>query len=279
MRYTSAVALCAASIAVASCGKTPTGQIVAVVNGEEISQTELNEELQLANVPASADKKAVQRDLLQRVIDRRLLAQAAKDDGVDRDPAYLSAQRRSNENLLIQFYAKRAADQIKVPDAAAIDRYVAQNPAAFAQRAQLKLDQVRFAMPANPETLKQFQNDHSMEAVVATLGRLQIKFERGNASLDTGAVPVEVLNQIEKLPAGEPFVVPAGGIVMVSVVQGRAPVAFPQDQWKPKAVEALRGQSLSTVGRDRLKAARAKAKIDYQPGFAPAAPAKPAAPK
>ena len=41
-----------------------------MVNGEEISLPELNTELAAANIPATADKKAVMPQLLQRMVDR-----------------------------------------------------------------------------------------------------------------------------------------------------------------------------------------------------------------
>lgn len=264
------------AVGLAACDKKPTGQVVAVVNGEEISQTELNQELQGANIPASADKKQVMRDVLQRVIDRRLLAQAAKDQGIDRDPTYVSMQRRASEDLLVQMSAKKAADSIKVPDAAAIDKFVAENPAMFAQRMKLNLDQVVFEIPKNPDAMKQFVNDHSIDAIIATLNRLNIKFQRGNGGLDTGTVAPEMLKQIEGLPPGEPFIVPVQGKIVASVITGREPIALPAEQTRPMAVQAIRNKELTTIGSSRIKDARAKAKIEYAPDFAPkAAPAKP----
>ena len=264
------------TIALAACDKKPTGQIVAVVNGEEISQSELNQELQGANIPPNADKKAVMRDVLQRVVDRRLLAQTAKEQGIDRDPNFVSTQRRMTEELMVQMFAKKAADGIKVPDAAAIDKFITQNPAMFAQRARLKLDQIAFDVPTNPDTMKQFANDHSLEAVAATLTRLNIKFARGNGALDTASVAPQMLAQIEALPAGEPFIVPVQGKVVASVITGRDVVPVPSEQARPMAVEALRNRDLAGIGKSRLDEARAKAKIEYQPDFAPAA--KPATP-
>src|SRR4051812_49548010 len=101
MRRAMLAALMASALVVTGCGKKATGQTVAVVNGEEISQGELNAELQAANVPASADRKQVTAQLLQRIIDRKLLAQAAVKDGIDKTPEYISRQRRMNEELLI----------------------------------------------------------------------------------------------------------------------------------------------------------------------------------
>ena len=75
------VSLVAALLVTSGCGKKATGQVVAVVNGDEITLDELNAELNNVNLPPSADKKLAMRQLLQQVIDRRLLAQTAKEQG------------------------------------------------------------------------------------------------------------------------------------------------------------------------------------------------------
>ena len=115
----------AIALVLAGCNKSPTGQVVAVVNGEEISAQELNAELEGLNIPANADKKAIRKQLLQQIVDRRLLVQVAKEEGLDRDPTYITQQRKMNEQLLVQMYGKKASDSIKVPDNAAIDKFIA----------------------------------------------------------------------------------------------------------------------------------------------------------
>jgi peptidyl-prolyl cis-trans isomerase C len=127
MRRIGLVATVALGVALAGCSKKPTDQVVAIVNGEEISLPELNAELGNAQVPPGVDKKVVQQQLLQRLVDRRLLAQAAKDQGLDRDPAYIVEQRRVMESMLVEKLAKRTNDTIPVPTAADVDKFIAGN--------------------------------------------------------------------------------------------------------------------------------------------------------
>lgn len=271
------VVVVASAIALSACNKKPEGQIVAIVNGEEVSLSELNQELRGANVPEGGDKKLIMRGLLQRVIDRRLLAQAAKEQGIDRDPEFLAMQRRSSEELLVQMYSRKAASGIKVPDAAALDKFMAENPAMFAQRTQLQLDQIVFDMPKSPDVLKQFQQDKTLAAVAATAGRLGLKVESGKGGLDTATLPPAVLKQIQALPPGEPFIVPTGNKVVVSVITGSRPVVGSPEQMRPIAVEALRNQQFGKIAEQRMKEVRQRAKIEYQPGYEPPASSKAAA--
>jgi peptidyl-prolyl cis-trans isomerase C len=268
------MALATTFLVTAGCGEKASGQVVAVVNGEEITLDELNSEVNVANANAVPDKKLFMRQLLQQVIDRRLLAQAAKAQGLDKDPVYLTQQRRMNEDLLVRLYAKKASDTIPVPDAAAIDRYIADNPAMFAQRTRYTLDQIRFDIPTDRAILKKLEGDHSMTAVAASLTAAGIKFARGAGALDSGEVPAATMQQILSFKAGEPFIAPLGNQVSVSVITGKAPLLVPSDQTRPIAVQSMRNQNLGKIGNTRLKEARAAAKIEYQPGYeAPTAPA------
>ena len=76
-----------------------------LVDGEEITLQEINAELATAQVPQGADKKAIQTAALQRIVERRLMAGVAKDDGLDKQPEYL-LRRRQLEDLLLRDVVK-----------------------------------------------------------------------------------------------------------------------------------------------------------------------------
>ena len=276
MRRFGLLATVSLGVALAGCSKKPTDQVVAIVNGEEISLPELNAELGTAQVPAGVDKKLIQQQLLQRLVDRRLLAQAAKETGLDRDPSFIVEQRRANEALLVEKLAKRTNDSIPVPTAAEIDKFMAGNPSLFAGRQIYGVDQIAFATPADPTRLSALEPAKTQAEVIAVLQKLGIQFQRANRAVDSASVPPEQMQKILSLPKGEPFVVPSNGQVTVNVITGSKAEPLPSADARAAAVRVLRAQSLSKLGEARLKEARGKAKIEYQTGFAP--PAKPGAP-
>lgn len=265
----SLIALTSLSLALAGCQKKAEGQVVAVVNGEEITLNELNGEIAELQVPANANKEAVRAEVLEKMVERRLLAQAAKDSGLDRDPSYISQERRLKERLLVSMYGKKAFDTVQVPDAAKVDQYIASHPAVFADRTRYRLDQLQFDTPADIQRLRELESAHSMADVVAWLNKNGIKFQRGNGALDSAVVPADTMKRIRELPAGEPFIVPNGGKIVVSVVTGSEPVVMNAEQARPIATQAIRQEELNKIGLDRLKEAKAKAKIEYQTGYAP----------
>ncbi len=274
-KIVSSSALLAVLLAASACQKKAEGQVVAVVNGEEITLNELNAEIAEMNLPANADKQAARAQILQKMIDRRLLAQAAKEAGIDRDPNYISQERRMDEQLLVSMYGKKAMDTVPVPGNAEVDKFIAEHPAMFADRTRYALNQLQFDMPADANRLKELESANSIEDVATRLTAMGIKFEQGKGALDSAVVPEQVISRINSLPAGEPFIVPQGNKVVVSVVTGTEKVALPPERARPIAAQALRAQSLNKIGEDRLKEAKAKAKIEYQAGYeAPKADAK-----
>ena len=82
--------------------KAPTGQVVATVNGEEITMRDLNLEMAGANIPDPKAMKAAQEQTLQKMIERKVLAQNAKTQGLDKSPDYALQQNRATEALLAQ---------------------------------------------------------------------------------------------------------------------------------------------------------------------------------
>lgn len=259
----------AAMVLIAGCEKKAGGQVVAVVNGQEITQQDLNAELQGATIPPTADKKAVMAQVLQRVIDRTLLVQKAKAEGLDKSPTYLSQLRRAEDGLVVNLLTTKAAKGIALPDAGAVDNFIARNPTLFNDRKIYKLDQIVFAQPNDIAVLRQLEPAHSLDAVGAILTAAGIQYTRGVAQLDTASVAPEIAAKIASLPTGEPFVAPDKGRMVASVITATVPNPTPGAQAKPAAIDLLRQQALGSAMQKQLDTARSAAKIDYQPNFAP----------
>lgn len=264
----------AIALALPGCAKKATGQVAAVVNGDEITMQEVNAELGSTRIPEGAEKSKARAAITQRLVDKRLLEQQAKSAGLDRDPDYLLRQRQLDQTLLIELYAKRAQDTLRVPDQAAITKFIAEHPANFAGRTIYTVDQLRFPPPADATVLAGLRNLHTLDAIAAYLNAKGIKSERGTGKIDSAQVPAPLLKQVLAVPPGEPFVVPTPQGVVASVITGRDAAPLATTQAQPMAVQMMRSQALDAVVEQRLKDARSKAKITYQPGFGPAASPK-----
>lgn len=267
-----------AALLLAACQSEPTGQVAAKVDGDEITLTELNTELQGAQIPKGADTKAIQRQALQRVVDRKLLANAAREEKIDQSPEFVVRRQQLEEALLVQMLSQKMARALKAPTAAELDKFANDNPNIFAGRQILSIDQVRFPPPQNPDFMKQLAATKTMPDVIAVLGRAGIKYERGTTAMDTARIPPQLAAQIRNVPPGEPFVLPAGNLLLVNLVTGSQPAPLPPEAVRPVATNGLAQTRLGAALQDRLKAERDKTKVEYQPGFEPPAAGKPGAP-
>ena len=187
-------------LAASGCSKQATGQVAAVVNGDEITLQEVNAAVGAARLPENADKQKVRNAVLQHLIDQHLIAQQAKAEGLDRDPDYLLKQRDAAQTLLIQFYAKRLADTTRVPDQATVSKFIADHPETFANRMILSVDQLSFAPPADRTALDGLKGIHTLDGVAGYLQGHGIAFQRGNAKVYTLMVRPAMMKQMAALP-------------------------------------------------------------------------------
>lgn len=279
---TTTAALLATVLLLPACKREATGQVVAVVNGQEISLSELNGELKGANLPANAtteQQKSARAEALQRLIDRKLLVQQAKERGLDKSPDYLQAENRAADDILIGMLGKQVTSNLPVPGSSQVQAFMAKNPGMFAGRVIYSVDQIGFPTPADITKLQALKDDHTLAAVAKRLDSLGIKYQQRKGQVDSATIPSDMLKQIEALPPGEPFVLNAGNGVIVSVVTGKQQQPLDPKQAQTLAAEAVRKQEVMDLAQKQVKSARSSAKIEYQPGFEPAKGAAGAAKK
>jgi EpsD family peptidyl-prolyl cis-trans isomerase len=251
------------------CQRKAEGQTVAVVNGKEITVPELNFALSQAKVPESADKTAIRSQMLQQLIDRRLIADQARSEGIDKTPEFLNRQRQAEEQLLITMLAARRMNSAPLPSDNEVQAFISSHPGMFSNRETWDLDQVQYPTPKDPAVTAEIQKTHAIDAIVAVLQSHNIQFKRQKNRLDTAVVPTDLYSKLATLPAGEPFVVPVGDRSVASAVVSREPNPLTGDQAKPAAVALMRKQATAKSIEGLVKSLRSSAKIEYQPGYAP----------
>jgi EpsD family peptidyl-prolyl cis-trans isomerase len=259
----------AAALAAGACDKKAEGQVVAIVNGEEISAAELNAELRNINLPQGADAKQARAALLQSMIDRRVISQQAREEGIDKSPEFLNQQRRMTEDLLIRLYGSRQTNTNQLPSEQQVAQYIAANPRMFADRQQWNLDQLRFPMPTDPQVVKRLDGAQSMQDIAKILADAGITATPAKTKLDTAIIPADIYGRVATLPPGRPFIFPVGGQGIASTIASREPSPLIGDAARPLAVAAIRRQQSSDAMQRKLKTLRQAAKVEYQKGYAP----------
>ena len=252
----------------ASCDRQPEGQVLAAVNGDEITTEEVNGEL-----PANVDKgdagQASRNAALQRVVDRLVLADAAREQGIDSSPEYILREKKLRETLLVQMLNEKIAREIKDPSAQDIDKMIADNPQAFADRTVFALDQLVFQAPKRPGILEALKPTKTMEEVVAVLNRSGIKFQRGSTTIDSATLTPAMFAQFRKIGSSEPMIIPVGQSVTVAQIVASRPVPITGDPARPLAGTGYKREAAQKRMQELLETARREAKITYQSGYGP----------
>jgi len=268
------------ALALGACNKgkpaAPTGQVVATVDGQEITATELRAELGGARGATPEAQKQVEQAALQAIVNRKLLVAAARADGIDKTPDF-AVQRQKAEDLAMigAFQQKLLAQRPKIADDQ-VDRFVAEHPDSFAQRKIFAVDQL-VVPQIQPAVVKQMEPLHSLAEIAALLDRNGVQYVRSRGSIDGLAADPDAVKRVAQQAAGEPFIVPAGTGVTVNVVTDTRTEPVTGDAARASAGRALNGrQSGELVNRRFGELIQAgQAKVSYNAAYQPPARSAP----
>jgi peptidyl-prolyl cis-trans isomerase C len=268
------------ALALTACGNKEgealeKGQVLATVNGTDITANELNAELIGAQLPPSGDqRKAIERQALQGLIDRTILAGIAREKSIDKSPIFISQKRRAEENLLVQLLQRDIASKIPATSSGEAKSFMESNPQLFADRKIYQLDQIQFQMPQDLTKLKAYEPLKTMEEIAAQLSRDGLQFRRAPGSLDPVTTAPNILSQITSKPQGEIFIVPANGALVATRITGSRTEPFSGQKAEQFAMNAVQQKKLAEATEkelaDRIKKSREAVK--YQEGYAPPKP-------
>ncbi len=262
-------------------GATPSGQVVATLDGQEITTLEVNAELAGAQIPPAMDRRDAERIALNNIITRRMLVQAAEAQDLHRRPDFMLQQRRAIEQLKVQSLAREIAGRIVTPTRDEADIFIEQNPQMFRERRVYILDQIQFVRPDNPEQLG-LEQAKTMPAVEAALSRANVQFRRQPGSLDTLAANPAFVREVTQVlernpqelfmfttqPPGAP-----GPVVLVNQVREARSEPFTGDRAREYAINFLRNQRIQDALRAEVESQQGKMseRVVYQPGWEPPA--------
>ena len=281
-------------LALSACGnsgKLPDGQVVATVNGKDVTIHELNTEIGL--IPNQGDdsmRKLVESVALARVIERKMLVQEAAKRKLDQNPQFLLAKQRINETLLVQALQGDVQQKVTATPRENAQKFVAQNPQVFADRKIFTLDQIQFLRPANIDELP-LKEAKTMGDVEKILVGANIEYRRAPQQLDSLTVNPELTTEIVRLSSmvnPEPFMFadqPEGApapIIFINSVTNAKTQPFIGERAITYAQNILQRQEIQKRLGTELKAwtEAYKSKIVYAKGYGPPVfPKTPAAPK
>lgn len=277
-------AACAIAVALAlsACGKSgdaPAGQVVATVDGIEITAAELNMELAGRKAADPQAQRELQDAALQSIVGRILLARAAEEQGLTSRPEAAMARRKSEQLADAALLETEIAKSVPRPSDDEARQFVSDNPMMFANRKLFLVDQI--IIPNAPADLvKRLTPLTTMAQVTAELEKSQLRPNSTVGVIDALSIDPEATRQITALAPGEIFVSPLGTGIRVNLVRDTQTIPITGDAAIAVAKNLLSSQRTASQVQQSLRGVieGGRAKVKYNPKFAPvtAKAAKPA---
>jgi EpsD family peptidyl-prolyl cis-trans isomerase len=258
------------ALAVAGCGgkkdkdQAVTGQVIAHVGPDDITQQELDNELRLANIPQDKRTDAVMKAALTRIVERKYLVQQAMAAKLDREPTVHLDLLRAREQILGGAYVQRELGQkASGVSNSEVEAYIQGHADKFAKRQVFQIEQVTFPPQPGMEQLASAAKDFkTLDQVEAKLNELNIKFSRGPAALDSATLPSEMLKPIVARKPDDVFFVRSRNSASFFKVVSVEDKPLTGDQATAFAKRELRNEMARKASEDTVAAALASAKYE-----------------
>ena len=254
----------------------PTGQVVATVAGKEVTLRELQAELGGATFADPKQQKAAQERALELIVARKLMANAARAQGIDKTPDFAMAEDRAIDDLLANALEAKVVKSVPAPAPDEVSRYVADHPASFSNRSIYDLDEIRFPRSNDAAIINGLRPLNTLPDIAAYLTAHKIPFQQGSGSLDALQLDPAAADAIAKKP-GEVFIIPVNNaVVMAAQIKSSKVVPVPTDQATKLATAILtRQHSEEAARREVASVLQAGVKnVQYNPAYQPPPPPK-----
>jgi EpsD family peptidyl-prolyl cis-trans isomerase len=281
----SLVVVILACAAVGGCDKIPglhhdqpKGQVVATVDGQEITLRELNAAIKQLNVQDPALRKKAEQAAIQQLIAVKVMAKAARDQGLDKTPDFALALQGATDTLLAQSLQAKLAAAVPPPSADEVDRYVSDHPDVFAQRKVFEVDEIAAVPSGDVQKLAdQFKPINTMDAAEALLQAQHVPYKRASGELDATAMDPDTAETVAKAPT-EVYVTPQGEGLLIFQVKDSKVVPITGPAATNAATQMIRQRNTNQALKGQFGDLMSKANVKYNPAYAPNAAPKPKAP-
>lgn len=278
--HASFIALTALAMLLYGCEKPATAvksETVATVAGDKISEAELNLAVSRLGELNEAQTAEAKSKLLQALIDQRLVAQAAKKAGLDKEPAVDVAMAQASRQVLAEAYAERSFKDVAKPSDTEIADYYNQHPELFSQRRIFRIQELELKLDSSrmPEVEAKLKSSHSLGDFVNWVKEQGIEGKTAVAVKPAEQIPAPLLGRLSQMKDGQVTILPGRpGHVLLQQLQESQLQPVSLEQAKNAIERVLTTQKRKEMMEADLKKLRAAAKIEYATGYVPAAEAK-----
>jgi EpsD family peptidyl-prolyl cis-trans isomerase len=246
-------------------------QVVAKVNGDEITVHQLNDAMaHLGNIPKEKEGEAG-KQILKGLVDQQILVKQAVDKKLDRNPNVVQAIEASKRQILMQASLEQLVQQLTKPTDIEIQDYYVKSPELFANRRIYKFAEFSMASTVQIEEVKHLlSGTKSLEELAGKLRKEHIDFKTAATVKAAEELPTVLLPKFSKMAKGEVAIIPAGDSLSVLQLQDFKEQPLTEEQAKPAIGKFLFEQKRKVFIEAEMKKLRDAAKIEYIGAYADA---------
>lgn len=278
--HASFIALTILAVFVSGCEKPATAvknEMVATVDGDKIGEAELNLAVSGLGGLSEAQATEAKTSLLQALIDQRLVAQAAKNAGLDKESAVAVAMAQASRQVLVEAYAERSFKDVAKPSETEIADYYNQHPELFSQRRVYRIQELELQLdPSRVSDVEaRLKTSHSMGDFANWIKEQGIETKSAVAVRPAEQIPAPLLGRLSQMKDGQVTILPGrpGHVLVQQLLESQLqPVSL--EQAHNAIGQALMGEKRKELMEADLRKLREAAKIEYATGYAPAVEAK-----
>lgn len=273
-RSTALLSACLCALLLGACAREgenkPASQVVAKVNGTEISIHQVNAVLGRMGPFPPQEAADLSKRVLEQVIDQELIVEKAKEKKLDRNPQVLQAIEAARRDVLARAYLEEIASSATRPTAQEIKEFFDANPALFKDRRIFTVREI--FVPRRQELHEALQREvdkgKSISDIAAHLRSGKVAFSTSAAAKSAEQVALELLPDYQRLRDGQTVaLVHDGGALVVHMVS--AELQPLDEKTASPLIEAfLLSRQRAELMKNAVRHERSIAKVDYLGDFA-----------
>ncbi len=240
-------------------GKT---QIVAKLDGREITVSELRTEM--ARLGLSPNQPGAERIALENVINRALLATAARHANMHKKPEGLRRMRAAQEQALADLYLSTAS-QPPEPTMTEIEDFILDNPTFFSKRRVYTFNVLSLPTAAfvGEDLTPLFDDTPDFADLKSHLDRSRASYAQSSVMQPSNAFPEAIRLQLSEYGVNDNIVIKSEDETQIMKIVALKKAPLPADAAPAFARRALLENGANERANRLVEGLKAKAKISY----------------
>ncbi len=248
------------------------GQVVAKVNGDEVTVHQLNYELGLLGQAATQNTEQVARQTLEQLVNQQLVVQKAVTEKMDRDPRVMQALEHAKSKVLVQAYMSKVAGRDSTPPSKQeVGDYYSKHPELFAERRIYQIREILLdkSVPT-AELQSRVKSSKSLEELMGWLEEKKVQMKSDVLVKSAEQLPSEMLSRLYQMRQGQVMAIEAPNNISLFILMAARNQPLSEAQAAPAIENFLLNQKRGKLADGEVKRLRAEAKIEWLGKFAAA---------